>query len=72
MASKTTKMNNKQATVGNNIQVTLMIPHKFEIIRKLGSGKSQSVVMASYKLDYQTSIIYEETEGPTAIKYGIK
>ena len=41
---------NKQATVGNNIQATLMIPQKFEIIRKLGSGESQSVVMASYKI----------------------
>jgi len=48
MASKSPKMN-KQATVGNNIQVTLMVPQKFEIIRKLGSGESQSVVMASHK-----------------------
>jgi hypothetical protein len=48
MASKSPKMY-KQATVGNNIQVTLMIPQKFEIIRKLGSGESQSVVMASDK-----------------------
>jgi len=49
MASKTPKMN-KQATVENNIQVTLIIPQKFEMIRKLGSGGCQSVVMAPYKI----------------------
>jgi len=49
MASKNPKLN-KQATVGNNIQVNLMIPQKFEIIRKLGSGESQCVVMASNKI----------------------
>jgi len=49
MASKIPKLN-KQATVGNNIQVNLMIPQKFEIIRKPGSSESQSVVMASNKI----------------------
>jgi hypothetical protein len=39
-----------QILTEENIQVTLMIPQKFEIIRKLQSGESQSVVMASYKI----------------------
>jgi hypothetical protein len=46
MASKNPKLN----TVGNNIQINLMISQKIEIIRKLGSGESQSVVMASNKI----------------------
>jgi hypothetical protein len=41
---------NKHGTVGNSIQVTLTIPQKFKITRKLGSGESQNVVMASYKI----------------------
>jgi hypothetical protein len=60
---------NKQANVGNNIQVTLMIPKKSEIIRKLGSGESQSGFIQNWIIKHP---LYKETEGPTAINYGIK
>jgi len=48
MASKDPKMST-QGTAGNRKHVTLMIPHKLEIIAGLESGKSQKEVMASYK-----------------------
>jgi hypothetical protein len=47
MASEDPKMS-KQGTAGKRKHVTLMIHQKIEIIRRLESGKSQSVVMASH------------------------
>jgi hypothetical protein len=48
-----------------------MIPQKFEIIRKLGSGESQCGYgfIQYWTIKYP---LYTETEGPTAINYGIK
>jgi len=53
MASKDPKMST-QGTAGNRKHVTLMIPHKLEIIAGLESGKSQKEVMASYKSGIST------------------
>lgn len=56
MASEDPKMS-KQGTAGKRKHVTLMIHQKIEIIRRLESGKSQSVVMATYSLG--SSAIYD-------------
>jgi hypothetical protein len=56
MASEDPKMR-KQGTAGKRKHVTSMIPQKLEIIRIHESGKSQSVVMATYSLG--SSAIYD-------------
>lgn len=38
----------KQGTASKRKYIELIIPHKLETIRRPESGKSQSVVMASY------------------------
>ena len=47
MASEDPQIN-KPCPAGKRKYITLKIPHKFEIIKKLESGDSQSVVMTLY------------------------
>jgi hypothetical protein len=53
MASKDPQIS-KHGTAGNWKHVTLMIPQKLEITKRLESGESRSVVMASYKTGSST------------------
>ena len=49
MASKVLKTS-KQSTAGNRKYITVTSPQKLETNRKFESGKSQSVIMASYTI----------------------
>jgi hypothetical protein len=55
MASEDPNLN-KQGTAGRRQHVTLMIPQKLEIISRLESGKSQSVVVNSYNIGSSTAV----------------
>jgi hypothetical protein len=54
MASKDVKMS-KQFAAGKTKHVTLMIPQKHEIIRRLESGESCSVIMAAHNTGSSTT-----------------
>ena len=49
MASEDPKMS-KEGTPGKRKHVTLLILQKIEILKRLESGKSWNVVMASYNI----------------------
>jgi hypothetical protein len=46
----------KQGTFGKRNHITLMIPQKVEIIRKLERGENRSMVVASYNIGLSTII----------------
>jgi len=56
MASKGL-MISKNGTAGKRKYITFMSPQKLETIRRFESGKSQSVIMASYTIG--SSTIYD-------------
>jgi hypothetical protein len=53
MASKDPRMS-KQGTAGKRKPVTVTVAQKFEIIRRLESGESCSVLMASSQIGLST------------------
>jgi hypothetical protein len=53
MAPKEPKIS-KQAATGTTKHITFTIPETLEIIRKPGRAKSQSVIMAAYKIGLLT------------------
>jgi hypothetical protein len=57
--------------VGKRQYVSLKIPQKLEIIRRLESGESWSEVMTSYNIGLLTILWYKETEGPISVLHGI-
>jgi hypothetical protein len=50
MASKGPQRS-KQGTAGKRKHITLMLPQKLQIIRRLKSGKRQQEILASYKME---------------------
>jgi hypothetical protein len=67
MASKDPKVS-KQGTADKRTHVTLMIPQKLEIIRRLETDKSQSVV----NIGWLTIYAIKKHKDPITILYGIK
>jgi hypothetical protein len=59
----------KQGTFGKRNHITLMIPQKVEIIRKLKEAKTEVWLWLHKTLDYQ--LLYKDTEGAVII-CGIK
>jgi len=53
---------NKKDTIGKRKHVTLMIPQKLDIIRRLESGENRSVVMASQRLGSPTTSDVEKRD----------
>jgi len=53
MTSNHSKMSSHR-TAGKKKHVPLTIPQKFEIIRRLETDKSQSVVQAAYNIGFST------------------